>query len=210
MTGNQIEHSIVEAIAPGALDSVVEAGEIAVDSMLEEGILKEIPVLSAIVRLYKAGVGIRDVLFLKKLNRFLAGLQSVREEERQKFIDSMNADPEQKQRVGETLLMLLERLDDMGKPDLVARAFKRFMREEIDLEELRRVCLAIDRCFLSDLRYLATTGRDQEMPQAAALILASCGLVEVATVPTIRGAETSNKYKITDFGAKFLAVVRDV
>ena len=207
MTNNQIEHSLIEAIAPGVLDNVVAAGEIAVDSVLEEGILKDIPVLSTIIRLYKAGVGVKDVLFLKKVNRFLTRLQSIPEEERQKFMDSMNADPKQKQRAGETLLMVLERLDDMEKPDLVAKAFVRFMREEIDLETLRRICLAIDRCFLSDLQYLAVTGRDQQIPQAAALILASCGLMEVATVPTIRGAEASNKYQITEFGEKFRAVV---
>lgn len=204
---NQIENSLVDAVAPGILESVVDVGEFALDSMLEQGLLEEIPVMSWMVRLYRAGAGVKDVLFLKKLNLFLGELQTVNERERKQFIDSMNADPEQKQRVGETLLILLERLDDMEKPRLVARAFKRFMRQDIDLEMLRRVCLAIDRCFLPDLRRLAIPGQDKHLEQAAALVLTSCGLVEVAAVPAVRGPGERNKYTITDFGKRFVAIV---
>ena len=38
----------------------------------------------------------------------------------------------ERRRVGEALLLLLDRLDDMGKPELVARVFRALIRGQVD------------------------------------------------------------------------------
>ena len=71
----------------------------------------------ALIGVIRAAGSVRDPLLAKKLGRFLFALQSVPLDERQAFHDSL-MDRADRRRVGEALLLLLDRLDDMDKPEL--------------------------------------------------------------------------------------------
>jgi len=63
---------LINSIASNELSSGMRnLGEVALDTILQEGILRDIPVLNTIVAFYKAGVEIHHQLFLTKIINFL-------------------------------------------------------------------------------------------------------------------------------------------
>jgi hypothetical protein len=160
-----IEDSLVKTLRNSDLSSVaMDFGEIGVDKLLSEGYLRDIPVVSTLVALWKTGAVIRDWLFVRKLLTFLRELKDVEPHKRREMIDNLQSDPLFNQKVGEHLILLLDRLDDMAKPALVGRAFRAYCEGRIDGEQLRLMNRAIDRVFVPHLSHLSTFVRRSERP----------------------------------------------
>ena len=69
-----LEKSVVKAIADsGGLELAVDAAEVSLDQLLTDGVLRDVPIVGGLVNLYKAGIGVRNYLFVRKVARFLAG-----------------------------------------------------------------------------------------------------------------------------------------
>ncbi|MCH7870017.1 MAG: hypothetical protein IH881_20185, partial [Myxococcales bacterium] len=59
-----IESALLNSIADNNLKSLaVDGTELLLDSMLDDGVLKDIPVIGVLARLRSAGVHVRDALF---------------------------------------------------------------------------------------------------------------------------------------------------
>jgi hypothetical protein len=132
-------------------DVLAEVGEVVIDDLLQDGVLKDLPVLGTALKLYKAGVGIREFLFIRKLCHFLLQLRTISAAARTAFEAKLRHEPAFSTRVGENLLILLERLDDMGKPEFVGKVFRAYILEHISYEEFTRLATAIERAYLTDL-----------------------------------------------------------
>jgi hypothetical protein len=201
------EDSVVDIVASDAIDIAADLGEITLDRFLDDGFLKDIPFVGTAVKLYRAGVGIGAFLFTQKLLRFLGQLAEVPKAEREAFARRLDQDRDQKRKVGEHLLLLLERQDEMRKPALLARAFQAYIRGEIDFAQFQALGAVIDRCFFDDLTQLAPPGNRARYQGGAALRLQSCGLVEVRVVPSVPHPQAPNEYETTDLGDLFRRIV---
>jgi hypothetical protein len=149
---DSLDKSLLDSLGNSQIiDSAVDAAEQALDTLLSDGIIKDIPVLGHAVKLWRGTIEIRSYLFARKLLRFLAPLNKISQEDREKFLTSLDTDPKQRKRVGEHLLLLIERMDDLEKPDILARAFCAYVAGTIDYDTFRQVSFAIDHCSLSDL-----------------------------------------------------------
>lgn len=203
-----LEKSLIQVIADsGVLDLAESLAEGQLDSLLTDGPLKDMPFFGTLVKLWKAGPQIRDWIFAKKLGCFLKPFSTLSEAEREQFARKFDEHPDECKRLGEHLMIVLDRLDDLDKPELLARSFLAYLRGSYDFETLRRLSLAIERCFHPDLLALQPKGPPTQYSQATVLNLAACGLVEIAAMPSIRGAGAENRYATTDLGDTFLRVV---
>jgi hypothetical protein len=200
--------SAVDLVARSDLkDVAVELGEHGFDAFLDEGTLKDVPLIGTLAKLASAGRQIRDRLFANKLRRFIERVAELPEDEREKLIAKVDEDPESKQRLGEHLLTILDRLDDSLKAEVIAVAFVEFLREEIDRDTLERVSVAVDRCHIRDLRRLNTSDLSTRYPPEVATKLSSAGLLEIGTVPTVRGPGAQNEYITTPLGQRIRALL---
>jgi hypothetical protein len=57
--------------------------------------------------------------------------------------------------LSEAIVLILDKLDDLEKPEMVAKAFAAFVRSKIPYECFRRLSSAIDIGFIEDLKVLA-------------------------------------------------------
>src|SRR5262245_61944564 len=104
MSSESLDLSLIESIKSSDLkDIAVDLSEIGLDSLLEDGLLKDIPVFGSLVKLYKTGQTIRDALFAKKLLLFLQGISKVSPEQRRATIEKLNASEDFQKQVGENL-----------------------------------------------------------------------------------------------------------
>lgn len=147
--------SLSETLKRSDLASVAtDLGEVSLDLLLKPGILRDIPVLGTLAGLWNAGRTVRDHLFTKKLLFFLRALSEVPQEQRRKMIEQLEADPTFGRKIGEEVVLLLDRLDTVVKAALIGKAFKAYCEGAITSATLERINYAIDRIMMSDLLQL--------------------------------------------------------
>ncbi len=171
--------SLVATLAKSDLATVFQDGvELTLDSVLEEGVLKDLPIIATLIGIWKTGQSIRDLLFLKKVERFLRELKEINPGDRADMIKRLEEDECFTQRVGDSVILLLERLDHLDKPALVGRAFRAYCGGSIDAEQLQRMNQVIDRAFMPDLQQLEHYRRNggEGLPDAIQQGLSDCGL----------------------------------
>jgi hypothetical protein len=217
-----VEETLIEIIrSTDVRDGVADLAEAGLDQILQDGFLRDVPLLGTLLRIIRTTGSIRDLLLAKKLGRFLFALQTVPSAEREAFHNSLVTKAERR-RVGEALLLLLDRLDDMGKPELVAHVFRAFIRGQIDRLTFQLMGSAIDRLHLPHLTALIAFYSDQESHPSGAVAdrdvyqaLSFAGLVRVEAKgdgggmfdPSMAGATLS--YERNELGKKFVEIITD-
>ena len=85
---------------------------------------------------------------MNKLLRFLLHLQALPTGDRTGFTQKMNDDPKFRRRVGEKLVLLVDKLDDLDKAEMVARCFDHFLSSDITYDEFCEFAQLIDRSLI--------------------------------------------------------------
>ncbi len=156
------EVSFRETLLKSDLPSVIQnAGEIGIDSLLDSGLFKDIPVLSTMLSIGKTFGNVRDYFFAKKMLAFLRSISSLSAKERQHLIHRLDVDEQFSKYAGEQIIELLSRIDSERKAVLVATALKLYAREEIDSLQLQRINCAIDRFILCDIEVLRSFSKEK-------------------------------------------------
>jgi hypothetical protein len=112
--------------------AVVESIKSADLAVLSEGVLRDIPFVGTITALGKLGASINDRIFTKKIVRFLISLAAISEQDRLALIEKLNEEDEFRNKVGERVIEILDRIDSQRKPEMVASVFKAYAEELID------------------------------------------------------------------------------
>lgn len=147
-----IDESLRDTITKSDLPSVIqELGELGIDRLLDDGILKDVPILGSLLSIGNTFGTVRDYFLAKKLLSFLNELSSLSEAERNKMIGKLEDDNEFEANIGEKLVELLSRVDSDRKPTLIAKAFKLYAQRKINYIDLQRVNYAIERFQFCDL-----------------------------------------------------------
>jgi len=188
-------------------DLLTDWGELAIDSNLADGVLKDIPILGSLVKLYKSGENVREHLFSKKVEKIIKNMSGVSEEEVSKFNYQINSDPEYRTKVAEHLTLLIDRLDDIDKSEFLAKAFIGFSTNRVDFNKFKRLARAIERCMVEDLREVHNFERANDAYSDITADLAACGLIEMVQLPQVARDDVKPMYKISKFGELFVKVV---
>ncbi|ENO4081699.1 hypothetical protein ACBG60_004946 [Enterobacter hormaechei] len=162
-----------------------DVGEIAVDSMMESGLLKEIPGIKTIIGVSDAIGGIRDYLFTGKLVRFLTHFSDLSDAQRINMTERLNSDENFAGKAGERLIEIIDRLESENKPEIAAAFLKAFSCKRIDFITLRRLMVALERIPAFDIEELDTFSQyngnnhpGTALDQALMLSFVNAGLAE--------------------------------
>ena len=135
----------------------VDIAEALTDSLLNDGLLRGIPIIGTIVGLTKVSFSISESLFIKKILYFLTEIKDVDAEERTKLISDIDRSEKQKIRVGEKLLYILEKCDDHTSASYVAIVFSAFLKKEISYSDFLRCSSIIQKLFNDDFEHFIKT-----------------------------------------------------
>lgn len=203
------EDSMLATLAASELpDVLADVAELGLDAELADGVLREIPVLGTLLRMARTAGVVRNHLFARKLARFLTGYQKVPRDERDRFIASLD-DPNERHRVGTTLLLVLDRCDSMDKPQLIALLFAGVVSREIHLDTFQRFVASLERIHVSLLPLLIRFYREQvsedyNSESAEYQELSAAGLLGVEFTG---GYGRSGQYVRTGYGATFVRLL---
>jgi hypothetical protein len=147
--------SIVKsAFNPEVKDILIDYSEIGLGNFLDEDVLREMPILKTIIACRKTWTAIHDQLFLKKVLDFMRACPKFTEAEKENFIKEQLSDAKKARKLGDSLVLILDRLDDFEKPEMLAKVFAMYVRGKTSFEEFRQLAAAIDIGFIEDLKGL--------------------------------------------------------
>lgn len=151
---NSISNSFSQTLKDSDLQSItVDLVETLSDTLLEDGVFKDIPVISTIIGIGKVGMRIRDRLFLKKIMFFLSELKDIPSEKREAIINEIDSSEAYRTKVGEKLLYIIEKCDDHEKSQIMGKLFKAFLKEIIDYDSFLRCSIIIQRAMIEDIEW---------------------------------------------------------
>jgi len=181
--------------------------EVTLDNFLNEGVLREIPVVKDVYNLAKAGWAMYDWLLLKKIINFLSELSNVSPEKRQSFVEDFEKNPQKKRVFEETLLLLIDRADSLEKPSILGRLLKHHILRNISYEDAMRLSFIVDRVYMSDLDYLTRFSSGIQRKPDIDASLQSAGLLKWAGMDGGNLGEPFSGgviYELNDYGKMLL------
>jgi len=139
------------------LEAILSNIEVAVDSITANEAIAAIPVVGTAFKLCKGLDDIRSRAFAAKLDAFVSAPDLVKPSVKAKIVQQAQTSPTEARKIGETLLLVLDRYIDLDKPLILARAFVAYLDGVITATELQRLAQAIDIAFAADLHSLGAT-----------------------------------------------------
>lgn len=132
-------------------DITIDLAETLTDSVLEDSIIKDVPILGTIIGLTRSVVNLRDRLFLKKIIYFLTNLNSIPQAKRHDMVSKIESSDDYKIKVGEKLLYIIDKCEDHKSAERSGKLFSAFLDGAITYSDFLRGASIIDKIFSEDL-----------------------------------------------------------
>lgn len=169
----RLEGKLVQSFAVKELgDLTAEYAELSFDSILGDGIFKDIPILRTIVSLAKIGFNIRDRIYAKKILNFLAQVGQTTREQRDNFTKKYCDDVK---RFEETVMLILEQADRIEKTTLIGKIFRACVLGEISYEDTLALSNMVNKALWSDIEAIKSKNYNPEINMR----LCNCGLLNL-------------------------------
>ncbi len=152
--GTTLIESDLNNVSIDILETVLDS------SLLNDGILKDIPIVSTLIGLGKTINSVQDYLFTKKLISFLSGLSNISIEKRREAISKINSDKMYNQSVGSKLLYIIDNAQDHISSNLISKLFVSFLEKELTYQEFCKASMIINRVDNYDLEYFLELNDD--------------------------------------------------
>ncbi len=148
--------ALEDTLAENTLDIISDIAEVGLDAVLDDGLLKDIPIISTAVSLFKIGKTIHDRVYVKQLGVFIDEIKkhTVNEEKRQKYINKIRENEAFRNKELEYLLAIIARYIGYEKPRMLAKTYRAYLEERISWEELALFSEIIDRLLQGDYKTL--------------------------------------------------------
>lgn len=180
MGKDKIQNSFNTTLIDSNLENLgIDISELSIDSVLQDGLLKDIPIVGTIINLSKFGANIHDRLFLKKLLSFLNKLESIPSATRKAFIDNIESSKKYRMKVGEKLLYIIDACEDYEISELVGLLFKAFTEENITYDDFLKGASVLKKLSISDFKWFVQERKSHYFDLNDVRDLISSGLFEL-------------------------------
>lgn len=198
-----LKETIFKPIADNMSDVLIEIAESGIDSVLPDGVIKEIPIIKTINSLCKAGLNIREKYLIRKTAKFLVAFKQgkLSEQQIQLYRKQLESNPKKVERELGRVIILLERMLEEQQADMLGKIYISYIRGDISWDKFIELSEVNERMFPVDygvLGFIAkkTTDNTDSIPdekvyqiqrlQALGLVMERAGNLWVDLV---------NKYK---------------
>ena len=156
MDENQnLENSLFETLTDNSVELGGEITELTIDQFIDNDLLKEIPFFSIFYKSLKTVQGLREALFAMKVYKFITEFGRIKQKEKEKLLNKITSDKREKIKVGQTLIMILEKIDDLDKMQIIANLFAAYIKLEITKSEFIQLCSIVQNAYLDYLLLFA-------------------------------------------------------
>ncbi|MFK5981841.1 MAG: hypothetical protein QM499_02920 [Flavobacteriaceae bacterium] len=171
-----------------------ESGELILDSLIENELLKEIPVIGTSVKIIRAVKSIRDTAYLNKVKTFVEQLGEINDAQRKRLVEESKKDIKRRVKFGNALFTTIEQSESLIKVQYSAIAFEAFLNEDFEESDLRLICHIIRNSFTDELIDIV----ENDIPKTDLKFVVPSGLAENVYVPLLAsGYGNEPEYNLT-------------
>lgn len=180
-------------------DILIDGGDLLLNSLIENELLMEIPVVNTSVKIIRTVRSIRDTAYLNKISTFLNQIGDIDEEQKQRLIEESKRSEKSRVKFGNALYSSIEQSDSQVKIQYIAIAFEAFLNKDIEEHDLRLICHIINNTFTDELVNVI----ENDFPEVDLKFVVPSGLAESHYVPiTTHGEGARPHYELSDAGKK--------
>ena len=212
--------SLEDSLTENLFDTVADLTEVGLDAVMDDGVLKEIPLLSTVAGIYKIGHTIKERHTIKQLALFVTELNKGCEDKnkRNRILEKLNGNQQQSKQEIEYILVVLDGYLEYEKPRMLAKLYMAYLEQRIGWTEFSMYAAILRTLLPQDVRILQSHDFNagalicMQMDSASWLRLLSAGFVYEQGVMRFNDDISKNHdldvpYSITKFGQKFIDIV---
>ena len=204
-------------------DVISDYLEIGIDSLMNEGILKEIPIVNTIVGVLKIGKNVHDRNLLKQTLTFINEFNKnkISRDKLDQYKITIENNPKRCEEELGRILLLLNNFIDKEKSIMLAKIFKAYIEKIINWNEFCEYSEIINRLFMQDINLLNMIydGRVTDTTNRGDLYrverLNSLGIIGISfkstRITTINGVQQENRQdsylSMNSNGRKFMTII---
>ena len=120
-----------KAVLDSAVEVASQTGDFIVDSLCDNEVIQNIPVVGTFISLYKFGKSISDSIFLYKLRKFIDDLDSVTDSWKERFSDEKEC-----RKIAQEVVFVINSIVDERKIKYYSKIFCKYVNDEISKDDL--------------------------------------------------------------------------
>ena len=173
---------------PTLSDACSDMAELGIDSLLDDGVFKSIPVVSLLIGVGKTAQNIHDRNLLKQTIKFINTFneKSISQEKINKYRKKIQSKPKYAEEELGRVIILLNSNVELKKSELLGKFYRAYVDETIDWDTFCELSDITSRLFVSDLQllydiYHLQVSDTSQCPVYKADRLIALGLLDSAT-----------------------------
>lgn len=192
-------------------DALGDFAESTLDLLIDNPVIKSIPIIKTILAGKEIGVSIYQRYQIKKLLKFFAKLNSYNDDEAiAKMRTKLLEDPCYLRKEAEMTLVILDRITEAEKSELIAKAFYLYVKGVLSESNFKESILIIEQLYFIDLSILKKVfcGNPKEVEEedlSALNRLEACGLIYNNVID--ENQLLYNHYAITESGKRIMQII---
>lgn len=197
--------------------------EVCVDTFLDEGVVKSIPLLNVVYNCAQVGLQLRERKFIRHAQAFIKGFNAgkLSKEKISKYRESLDKDSKKAEKELGRVIFILDRNIEEEKSKILGLLYENYIDEIIDWTQFCELVEVTDKLFIQDIKILLEFYKDNisydfnndENYRFARL--SSIGLITIQKAKDYVENETlvynlNQDIKLTSIGEKYCTIINTI
>lgn len=174
-------------------DLLADNTEVAIDALLDNEVIKEIPILGSSLKIIRGIQSLRDRAYLYKVKLFIEKVGQINDDQKQRIISESKKSEKSRAKFGDAIFTTIEQSDSSVKIEYMAIAFEAFLNKDFEESDLRLICHIIRNTFSDELIDII----ENEYPTTDLKYVVSTGLAEAIYAPLTYDGNSEPLYKLS-------------
>lgn len=187
---------------------IVDNSEAVLDQMLNDGLLKDIPIINTLIGLYNVKTTISDKIFYSKIINFYESFVDVNRDSFVKWNKWATENIEQSEKIASSLVLHIDAQNEVLKCKVIGHLFKKLVEGCVDKDEFDDFIYAISMSSTHDLQKHCIDGGDNSPSNESSLCQRLQFIGFYSFTPESLSSDNRLEYEISDKGGKFIDVMK--
>lgn len=141
-------------------DSLTDIAELSLDAVLQDSVLKDIPVLGTIASLCKTGVNLRERNLIRQTAIFITSFnnRSIEQDKLDRYRESLEENPKKAEKELGRVILLLDRMLEEKQSEILGAFYNSYVKGALSWDQFVELTEVNERMFLADYTELRSIG----------------------------------------------------
>ena len=160
LSENEILPAFRDSLFQNCTDLLQDYGEVAIDTILGPNIFSDIPIVSTVTAICKAGLNIKERNYLRQTLAFIKGFHSgtIDQQKLDEYRNMLISDRKRAEKELGRVMVILDSTIEQEQSELLGRFYKAYVWGNYDWDTFRQLSSANQRLFFNDYEVLDFIG----------------------------------------------------